>query len=322
MKNKMKPVSVIVLILVFVTDIIFGTEYLDCTSFFKNRVALFEYKYYPGYWSYPSSEYLYLGYNKNTEDAKSNTLYHWTLHDCGKSDNSTLCIESNSEDYKGNWIKKVEKTTCSTRNSGHYGAGCSYTTEIYPILVEHHNFNDVSQNPRFWYKIFCTKCSTDENFQDCEIRNVDGYRLYTKKTGFHKFKGAIQESWFSWRIIAPETKMYWKPQTINNCKGTDDLLSTIKLNQSITNTVTTTNSVAQKVNVGTEAIKLLNKLESETSYTWTKAKTTQFAEGKEVTLKKLVKPGWKWVVSQLIGTVSFLEISTDEYKSTDVQCST
>ena len=72
-------------------------------------------------------------------------------------------------------------------------------------------------------------------------------------------------------------------------------------------------------NEGLAAIKLLNKLESETTYTWTKAKTTQFAEGKKVTLKKLVKPGWKWVVSQLIGTVSFLEISTDEYKSTYVQ---
>ena len=112
----MTPLPVIILILVFVSDFILGTEYQDCTSIFKNRVALFEYKYYPGYWSYPHSSQLclYLGYNRNLEDAKANNLYHWTLHDCGNvpafqeswlvdyaSDNSTLCIQSNSETNKG-----------------------------------------------------------------------------------------------------------------------------------------------------------------------------------------------------------------------------
>ena len=36
----------------------------------------------------------------------------------------------------------------------------------------------------------------------------------------------------------------------------------------------------------------------------------------------MVKPGWKWIVKQLVGTAAFAEISTDKYKSTDVQCNT
>ena len=88
-----------------------------------------------------------------------------------------------------------------------------------------------------------------------------------------------------------------------------------------------------KVTVGLEAIDLLDKwaklsVSSETTYTWTTTKTKEFAEGKVVTLGsngsngKVVKPGWKWVVSQLVGTAGFTEIRTDKYKSKDVQCST
>ena len=88
-----------------------------------------------------------------------------------------------------------------------------------------------------------------------------------------------------------------------------------------------------KVTVANQAIELLKNwvkigVTSETTYTWTKSKTKEFAEGKIVTLGsngsngKLVKPGWKWVVSQLVGVAGFAEISTDKYKSTDLQCNT
>ena len=127
--------------------------------------------------------------------------------------------------------------------------------------------------------------------------------------------------------------MYWRRHIVNNCEGIEDLPAVIAMTTSITNSVTTTQSVAEKVTVANQAIELLKNwvkigVTSETTYTWTKAKTKEFAEGKIVTLGsngsngKLVKPGWKWVVSQLVGTASFTEISTDKYKSTDVQCST
>ena len=67
------------------------------------------------------------------------------------------------------------------------------------------------------------------------------------------------------------------------------------------------------------------KFESETTYSWTNSKTKKFAEGNEVTIGgngKMVKPGWKWIVKQLVGTAAFAEISTDKYKSIDVKCNT
>jgi len=344
----MTSVSLIILILVFVPDIILGTEYQDCTSLFKNRVALFENKFYPGYWSFPGHEFipdapfslsslygLWLGYNKNTQDAKSNNLYHWTLYDCGPtessfdsftSDNSTLCIRSNSEKYSGNWIRESRVTF-----DGHR----------FPEHVPHHNFHDVSNqtNSSFKHKIFCTHCSTDETFHNCRIINVGpgpGKYLYTSKTGFHRFnqngeekwKGEItseNESWFSWRIIAPETSIYWRQKIVDNCEGITDLPASITLSKSITTTDSTTHSVAQKIAIGFKAIKLLNlKVDSETTYTWTTTKTREYAEGSEVTIGngKMVKPGWKWIVKQLVGTAAFAEISTDKYKSLDVKCNT
>ena len=165
-----------ILILVFVPDIILGSEYQDCTSLFKNRVALFENKYYPGYWSYPTThQRIDLGYNKNTQDAKSNNLYHWTLYDCGPtessfdsftSDNSSLCIRSNSEIYKGNWINGFARH------------------------VANHNLYDISNktNSSFKHKIICTHCSTTgEIFHNCRIINVGpgpGKYLYTTSGGF------------------------------------------------------------------------------------------------------------------------------------------
>ena len=122
--------------------------------------------------------------------------------------------------------------------------------------------------------------------------------------------------------------MYWRQKEVDNCEGIEDLPATLTFTESITTSDTTTHSVAQKITIGFKAIKLLKiaKFEAETTYTWTNAKTKQFAEGNEVTIGssgdngKLVKPGWKWVVSQLVGAASFTEISTDKFKSIDVKC--
>ena len=256
---------------------------------------------------------LTLGYNKNTQDAKSNNLYHWILHDCGKS---TLCIQSNSEEYKGNWIRGAPQ------------AGRDLTEH-----VAHHNFHDVSNqtDSPFKHKIFCTHCSTvGEIFHNCRIKLLagPGKYLYTKSGGLHQyFEGEItseNESWFSWRIIAPETKISWRQKEFDNCEGIEDLPAYQTLTQSIKTTDSTTHSVAQKITIGIEATKLLNKLESDTTYTWTNTKTREYAEGSEVTIGrgKMVKPGWKWIVKQLVGTAAFAEISTDKYKSIDVECNT
>ena len=342
----MKPLPVIILILVFVSDVILGTEYQDYTSIFKNRVALFEYKYYPGYWSYPylsgplsfvRYRILGLGYNRNLEDAKANNLYHWTLHDCGNvpafqeswlvdyaSDNSTLCIQSNSETFKGNWI--------------------TYWWDSYNYdrirHVAHHNIYDVSQtNSLFRHKIFCTQCSTGEIFQNCRISNVGGSSpippryWYTNKRGKHLMSEQINdESWYSWRIAASETKIYWRSHIVDNCEGIEDLPAVITMTTSVTSSSTTTHSIEEKLTIAAKATKLLKNVvfdfKSETSYAWTYTKTKEFAKGKIVTLGsngsngKLVKPGWKWVVSQLVGVADFAEISTDRYKSTDLQCNT
>ena len=86
---------------------------------------------------------------------------------------------------------------------------------------------------------------------------------------------------------------------------------------------TTAHSLEQKIAIGYQATELL-KLTSDTTYTWTNAKTREFAEGSKVIIGngKMVKPGWKWIVKQLVGTAAFAEISTDNFKSIDVECNT
>ena len=200
----------------------------------------------------------------------------------------------------------------------------------YELHVAHHNFHDVSNqtNSSFKHKIFCTHCSTDETFHNCRIINVgqgSAKYLYTEADGEHEFfAGNItseNESWFSWRITAPETKTYWREKHIENCEGTEALPATVTLTKSITTTNSATTE--QKISLGVEATKVL-KMSASVSFSWSNTNTKEYAEGSEVTIGtgKMVKPGWKWIVKQLVGSAAFAEISTDKYKSVDVKCNT
>ena len=61
----------------------------DCTASFKDRVASFEYGYYPGFWLYPywpdllSSGGAMIGYS-TVVLVKRDKTYQWILHNCGR----------------------------------------------------------------------------------------------------------------------------------------------------------------------------------------------------------------------------------------------
>lgn len=283
--------------------------YRDCTNTFKNRVASFEYSYYPGYWMYPSPTYgnkPRLGWAVPSS-LQADTTYQWILHACGDS----LCMESKRTGWDNYFIN-------------------------YYFLDKHANNFDTrldtnlhrGSNHEKWVKIMCTSCNPDYSFTygECQIMDVGKkYRFFSTGMGLLMLcKDCGDSSWFKWRIQSPPTRQYWA-EVVNICnKGSTITKYTRAFKSSITTSLSQTQtwSVSAKINFGIAAGKLINALsslggESSTSYSYSRTELRQSAEEVTHTLEKDVQPGYRWIVKQFVGEAAYTTIKTTKYMEDD-----
>ena len=156
----------------------------------KNRIAAFEYLYYPGHYLAP---YSYLGVYRLGIDLSNeqnirvrSSGYQWRIHDCG---NYTVCLESRKPDWNRYYATSIHNSR----------------SDEYQGTLYYNGFN----NP---WKIHCTLCSSlSTSFDKCVLGRPDidiGF-MYSDSTGHSLFSYDDPEDWYTFRIIATDTEQYW-----------------------------------------------------------------------------------------------------------------
>lgn len=293
----------------------------DCTDTFKNRVASFEYNYYPGYWLAPYSggfgELQMAGISWATSsEVRTNKKFQWILHDCGDS----VCMESKRQ----GWEDYLFGSTSMIHDSD-LSDGSDLATHV---------------------RIFCDSCNRggleNTTFNNCEIiikaienmpnppyTKISNRRLLTDRHGVftwlkHGYKG--DDSWFRWRIESPPTRVYWK-EVFNHCNG-DTTNTTVKytMTTSITTSTSTTTEVNALISLGYEAGKLLEPLtrtvggELGGSFKWSRTHMEQMARSETTEISTRLEPGMRWIVSQAVGEAGWTSIITEGSKSEMKPC--
>ena len=79
-------------------------KYTDCSNVLKNRIAIFEYLYYPGYWMYPYWDGLSIDFmTVNTAKSINSSHVKWIIHQ-SPTDENKVVIESTKEGYDDYYI--------------------------------------------------------------------------------------------------------------------------------------------------------------------------------------------------------------------------
>ena len=277
-----------------------GPRIFDCTETFKDRVASFEYNYFPGYWLAPYTT-LELGWS-STSEVKTNNIFQWILHDCGDS----VCMESKKPGWKDYFAA---------------GLGLHVDTDL----------SDGSDETIHW-RILCDSCnpsgSENTTFSNCQM-NWQGRepekKLYSGRHGvLWECSDCGNDSWFRWRIESPPTRVYWKV-VLSHCNrgNTNDTVKyTVKTSITTSKSTTSTVSVNAKISAGLGAGKLLQSSGGElgASFTWSRTYLEQLAREKTVETSTEVEPGMKWVVSQAVGEADWTSIATDRTKTEKIPC--
>lgn len=294
----------------------------DCTDTFKNRLASFEYNYYPGYWiaNWPG-----IGWASSSE-AKSNKEFQWILHDCGDS----VCMESKKPYWKDNRFLGVYVD----------GKGIYIPPHVEAMMWRVVTDPSDGSNEQIQHRIFCDSCNPGglekTTFSNCQIINKVGQyypnknnRLYSNRKGHLEYCSHCgYDSWFSWRIESPTTRVYWKV-VLDHCnRGTtnDTLTYTVKTSITTSTSTTTEVTVDTKISLGLEAGKLLEAVgrtvggELGASFKWSRTQVEQLAHSKTTKISTQLEPGMKWVVSQAMGEAGWTSIATDSSKAEKIPC--
>eukprot|EP00091_Calanus_sinicus_P008674 TRINITY_DN20836_c0_g1_i1.p1 TRINITY_DN20836_c0_g1~~TRINITY_DN20836_c0_g1_i1.p1 ORF type:complete len:282 (-),score=5.21 TRINITY_DN20836_c0_g1_i1:251-1096(-) len=194
---------------------------------------------------------------------------------------------------------------------------------------------EISGNRKgYKHKIYCTSCQPSADiYHDCRMFMVRTQQYwYTERDGKHLLARDLSigsPNWFQWRIVSQPPREYWiDAEEFNNCHGAvgENAPAHISFETSITNSVSHTFTVEQKISIGLDAVPLLKKL-GETTVTWSTENIRTWANSRKITVgsagtkSKMVKPGWKWVIQQFVGDASFTRIGTNKYRFCDVECS-
>jgi len=300
-----------------------GEDHHDCTASFNGKLAMLEYRYYPGYWLYPFNkmgQYLAALQPSTLREARTDTVLQWIIHSCGQA---TVCLEARRPGWGSYWLQ-LEDDTAKMR----------FRAMRYDVIHQH--------NSPFKFKILCQACFPKEAiYHDCHIYNVAAESfLITNQHGFatghsggeaiiHRARRSTESlTWFSWRIVAPPTKAYWETVgDISNCRGEEELEASMVLWSTITHTTLGIWGQAEREEGGFLAIALLEETQEGRAhdYTWTAAELRLWAQGRKVVLgagtpHKVVKPGWRWQVRQWVGEAAFAKLTTKKYESLDIPC--
>jgi len=296
----------IIMVLAVSPLVLCGPRKFDCTETFKNRVASFEYNYYPGYWMAPYTLHpaCYVGIGwASTLEVKRNKNFQWILHDCGDS----VCMESKKPGWKDYFAGELAG----------YVANMNWDTDL----------SDGSSEMIHW-RILCDSCnaggSENTTFSNCQINRGDN-KLYNGRDGDSRLcSDCGYDSWFRWRIESPPTRVYWKV-VLSHCNrgSTNDTVKyTVKSSITTTTTTTYTVSVNAKISLGFDAGKLLESAGGElgASFTWSRAYMEQLVREKTIETSTQVEPGMRWVVSQAVGEAGWTSIATDRTKTEKIPC--
>jgi len=313
----------IIMVLVVSPLVLCGSRKLDCTDTFKNRVASFEYSYYPGQWLRPFHQPWpnngpELATNwASTSEVKTNKKFQWILHDCGRyvcSEDRTVCVTVSvdvcMESKKPGW-------------EDNFARGSNLRMHVDTDL------SDGSDSQIHW-KIFCDSCTPGgpykTTFSNCQLRpSYTNKKVYTERQGWlQACTSCGYDSWFRWRIESPPTRVYWKV-VLSHCNrgSTNDMVRyTVKTSITTSTSTTTTVSVNAKISAGLGAVKLLQSSGGElgASFTWSRTYLEQLARERTIETSTQVEPGMKWVVSQAVGEAGWTSIATERFKTEKVPC--
>jgi len=291
----------------------------DCTDTFKNRLASFEYNYYPGYWLANWSGIVWA----SSSEAKSNKKFQWILHDCG---GDSVCMESKKPYWK---------------NLRFLGIFEGYL-RMWRVVTD---LSDGS-NEKIQHRIFCDSCNPggleNTTFSNCEIINKAGYleldswkrngRLASASASNSYLRYCSSDcrydSWVSWRIESPPTRVYWKVVFDHCNRGTTNETLTYTMQTSITTSTSTTTevTVGTKISFGLEAGKLLEAVgrtlggELGASFKWSRTDVEQLAQSTTIEISTQLEPGMKWVVRQAMGEAGWTSIATKSSTTEKIPC--
>lgn len=303
--------------------ILIKTALTDCTKTFTNRIASFEPLLLPGNWMFPKSSGAGFAaiYSTSTASVKADKTYHWFLHGCGSG---KVCLEAKRNGWEDYYI--------------YYGG------VLFVNVVKDTNLYGGSNKAKEM-EIWCTSCDPERDdltYSDCELYtdyggereavHVEVYTVIKSKQG-HVKKGCNGRlrpyDHYKWRILSPPTRQYWETTTAGyNCDGLHGVPVSHTVTSSITRTsgTTQTTEVNAKISLGKKAAEALKLLGGETGikHSWSTTSTTEAAEGRSTTLGGIagrdVRPGYKWIVKQLVGEAGYTKIKPLVFTSEDVKC--
>ena len=289
-------------------------KYSDCSNVLKNRIASFEYLYYPAYWMYPSGSYLSLDY-MTAYEAKSYKYPYvkWIIHQ-SPNDKNRVVIESAREDFDDYYLFITGVETGGNA-----------------IYVGSHFYSHLDDIPKGSsnVKIFCTSCLNEaEVFDDCVLQLYYGVRtdliryieFSPNSWGYAGCTGCwLNNSWSRFRIYAPPVQTGWEEVFRHrNCDSNIPVRYSEEFRSSVTITTKTSHKIKESVTVAwAKKVADLFKV-SEVSATleheWTYERIEEAQKERKTviggSLGHPVPPNKIWVGYQKVGSVAYWKIKS------------
>jgi len=311
-----------------------GKEFKDCSYKFRNRMASFEYLYYPGEYLYPTGKEN-VGVKASDEDTiKSESKWQWHLHE-------TFSTRINNEKDPALYMESMEYPNHFLSDTGS-SVGLVYRT-YKPYECSSTNWGDK-------INIYCPEScephhthKDTEYYESCRIHILARAPQHGPCTHWLKMLYADKsrwahgsrdfdksgEGWFDFRIVSPKTTSYWqKIDQRENCHSSEPIAASTTIKQSIVKTSSNTNTEEMDLKMGgSKALKFLELApEVRFSFSWQRTNIDEMANSMEHVIGAAggetfkVKPGYKWIVYQWIGEAAYFKLSTVRVKTCDVPC--
>ena len=281
----------------------------DCTGSFKDRVASFEYGYYPGYWLYPywpdllSSGGAMIGYS-TVASVKRDKTYQWILRNCGGRRGDFVCMESRRTGWGGYFFGEIFNS--------------------WNLYFDNDLSNGIDDLVPM--KIYCDSCTPGgpDNFtySNCELRTRSGKKIDSNQKGrIYDCDGCGKKNWFRWRIESPPTRQYWATiyQHCNNRTNSSTEV-TFSVKTSIGTGSSETFTSEAKISAGLAAGKLIKSVTGERSHAYSRTHMILYVDEKEFELRKRIPFGKKWIVQQMVGQAGYTTINTVKHREEMDMC--
>jgi len=311
-----------------------GKDFKDCSYKFKNRMASFEYLYYPGSYVYPTGKENVAVKVSDEDSVKSENKWQWHLHE-------TFTTRVNNEKDPALYMESMEYPGHFLSDTGS-SVGLMYRT-YKPSECSSTNLGDK-------INIYCPESceplrthKDTEYYESCRIHILARAPHIGPCTHWLKMLYADQkrwtrgsrdfdksgEGWFDFRIISPKTTSYWmKVDQRENCHSSESMPASTIIKQSIGKTSSNTHTQDLEVKIGgSKALKFLALApEVRSSFSWQQTSIDDMTKSMEHVIGGAggqtfkVQPGYKWIVYQWVGEAAYFKLATAKMKTCDVPC--